>query len=429
MPTSYADLQSKLGDSDTYQTLRTNDPIKYGEEVVRLQAEGLSQKQIADLHSSSYQMVGRYQKIGKWPDEIKAHIQLHRDRVTNTKILNLASRRLTEEDLSAEIKSMIGDQGEGIKTFPTVNGFNELILKHDAVERRLMALESSLLSVKKKQVNSQPSEEVPSRSQSTSPGWSDLLHLSATKHDAIERRLMTVEANLLSVKGKEVESRPLEEKLGRNQPKILDWSTLLHLSTTPGMVLLMICITALTLYLVYQGVVFFSAVDPNPLSAVSSAVFSEFIPMITAGCFAMAKKFSHRAIAFTMLMTSIVGLGVFMHGSLATHMIQSSGQFERLSKSRDLVLASIAAHSDSVNTLPKTHISRREAIDAKIIADRQSLAKIDNELNSIESSGDGFSRTTNLGYSVWIRVAAMLLNAYLIHIFFSAYYLRSRDIR
>ncbi len=427
MSASYTNPQAELGDSNTYQYLR-NDPIKYGEEVWRLQAEGLSQKQIAEAHSCHYQMVGRYQKIGKWPDEIKALIRLHRTKFTNTKILSLASRRLSEEELSAEIKSMIGGQGDGVKTFPTVNGFNELVLKHEAIEQRLMALESILLKIEERQIEPKVLEEKPTHNQSNSLDRTAPSHLEGGTHAAIEQRLMALESNLLVPVERQGWPIASEEKPIHNQSTHLDWSTLWHLSTTPGMVLLMICITALTSYLVYQGIIFFSAIDSNPLSAISSAAFSEFIPMITACCFAMLTKNTHRVIAFTMLMTSIVGLGVFMHGSLATHMIQSSGRFERLTKARELVLASIAAHSDSFNALPKTHISRREDIDAKIIADRESLAKIDDELKSMESSGDGFAKTTNLGYSVWIRVAAMLLNAYLLHIFFSAFYLRRREV-
>lgn len=200
----------------------------------------------------------------------------------------------------------------------------------------------------------------------------------------------------------------------------LKWQDLFVMLTKPSSVLLMACIAILISYLVYQGVVFFSAIDPQPISAISSAIVSELVPFLTAACFALAPKLSHRIVAFMMLVTSIIGLGLFMHKSISTQITQSSGYYERISKSRELTLASIDSYTKSLATLPEAYVSKRREISKEISAERENLTKIDREIRHLEISG-GESRNTDLNYAVWIRLAAMLLNAYLIHLLFSTF--------
>src|SRR5688500_11399099 len=92
----------------TYHRQRSTDPIKYGEMLVRMQDDGRNQKQIADELSCNRQMVGRYQRIGKWSAEVKALVQANREKITNTKILNLASRPLSEVKLRAGARGTWG---------------------------------------------------------------------------------------------------------------------------------------------------------------------------------------------------------------------------------------------------------------------------------------------------------------------------------
>lgn len=363
-------ISTKL-ESDTYQHQRSSDPIKYGEMLVCMQEAGLTQQEIADKLSCHRQMVGRYQRIGKWPAEVKEFIHTHREKITNTKILNFASRALSDKELLTELKTMIGEpqdnnQGELIH-FPSIDGINELIAKLEAIEQRLLNLETSIESVElNRQATIPPSNKA---------------------------------------------------KLAINSD--LTWAWLLHTAVKPCSVLLMICITILTAYLVYQGMVFFSAIDPNPISAISSSVISELVPFLSAACFALATKWSPRLIALLMLLMSIVGLGFFMHKSISSQLTQGSGRYERLIKSRELALASIATHMGALATLPDSHVSKRQEITNKIGLERAGLANIDSDISALESSGG--SGSMDLNYALWIRIAAMLLNAYLIHLFFSGF--------
>ncbi|MCB9229672.1 MAG: hypothetical protein H6618_08685 [Deltaproteobacteria bacterium] len=366
MTPSLSSAKVFIDDANTYQKLRITNPVKYGEELARLCDEGHTQKEIAEYLSCNRQMVGRYQRIGKWPANIKEIIQLNRESITNTKILNLASRSLSDSELLTEITSMVGrQQSDGeVKAFPTVTGFNELISKLEAIENRLIALEGQC------------------------PG-----EISATGTTQIpDEECAQVSCNL-------------------------SWRALLNTAMKPASALLVICITFLTAYLIYQGVVFFSAIDPVPLSAISSAIVSELIPFLSAACFALAVKSSHRVIALAMLLTSILGLGIFMHSSLSSQMTLGSGRYERLAENRRLTVAAIGAHLSALEKIPETYITKRQELMAGIGAERQNLASIDHNISLLENSGGDF-HNTGLGYAVWIRIAAMLLNAYLIHLFF-----------
>lgn len=247
--------------------------------------------------------------------------------------------------------------------------------------------------------------------------------------DCLSQSLKNVDKN--ETQNGFTDTRPLHKEAALNQIQLdnlpenlldnpISWGELLATTIRPSSVLIVLCISFLTVYLVYQGVVFFSAIDPVPISAISSAVVSEIIPFLCAACFALATKNSHRLIAFAMLMLTIVGLGFFMHSSLSTQLTRGSGRYERLVESRKLTMATIATHSSALDNLPETYITKRQSLAEKIGLERENLDRIDREIDSLESYGSGF-HNTGLGYAVWIRIAAMLLNAYLIHLFFSGF--------
>lgn len=224
-----------------------------------------------------------------------------------------------------------------------------------------------------------------------------------------------------------------DDELMKSKPQVVEdaqsetsWVDVFRILIKPASMMLLIVIPVLTAYLVNQGGIFFAAIDP--ISARSNAVISELIPFLAAASFALTSKFSQKIIAASLLLVSIVGMGLFMHKSLADEITQGSGAYERLSKSREFQLASINSQTSTLLSLPESFFTKRQAIEDKIRHEREKLAEMDHQLNTLEA-GAASSTSLSISYSVWLRVAAMILNAYLVHLFFSLFRHESRRRR
>ncbi len=355
----------KLISDDTYQKMKSEDPIRYGEYLCKLQDAGLTQTQIANKLKTNRQLVGRYQKIGKWPQELKEFISKNRRYISNTAMLNATMSLKEDEQILTEFKNLIGIQPAAqelnaeIKTFPTLPPFLDLA-----------------------------------------------------------KRIETIETHLALVATK----KPLalfEEQAGKNfSINQLSWRDLINALITPGSVFTLICIISISAYLIHQSLLFFKLIDPNDYSAISSAVISEAIPIFSAACLALSAERLYKISSFIILISTIICLGFFMHASLGDKMTKQSGQFSRLTDQRQGTLSDIEDLSRTLSALPPSFFTKRQQLVQEIQKNRDRLGRIDVMLSkeTLERSDVNQILFT---YSVWIRVAAMLLNAIFVHFLFS----------
>lgn len=353
-------VANRDNDVDTYQKMRSAHPIKYGEYLCELHERGLSQKDIAESLKTNRQLVGRYQRIGRWDGEIKTFLEGNRQFISNTAILNAAMSPKSKDELLEEFKKLVGntsgprtvDTHMGkLKQFPTLPAFSEISARLSSLEQRFESL-------------------------------------AATSE--------------LSVKSKK---------------ERLPWVDLFFQLTRPESMFLLICITGLSSYLIHQGLLFFSAIDHDSASSLSSAIVSETIPLLSAACLALSTQRSRKIIAMIILGATIAGLGFFMHTSLADRMTKQSGYFTRLNTDREIILSTVEALRASMASLPETYITKRQSLASQISNEQAKLSEVNAFLGKVEVQRANIN-IVSLFYSVWLRIAAMILNAFLVHLFF-----------
>ena len=98
-------------------------------------------------------------------------------------------------------------------------------------------------------------------------------------------------------------------------------------------------------------------------------------------------------------------------------MTKQSSHFSRLDTDRNISLDSIQTLTAAVKVLPDTFLSKKQQLLGQIQTERDKLGALNERLNSIESSQSSIDPIA-LSYSVWLRLAAMLMNTLLVHLFF-----------
>lgn len=314
-----------LSQYQSFKTLQRTSPIKCGEYLCEIAAEGLTQSQIAERVGSDRHTVGRYLKIGRWDDEVK-ELAGH-ENISKTSIIRAASRPW--------------DKGQLIQYLT------------------------------KGEISQPATQKAPEPAQ--------------TPTECTESEI--------------------------------SWRYLRHFVSSPGNVSLLLCIFSFSGYLLHQGYLFFSAVDSNFASALSSAFFSEAIPVVSAACLAMSVKWSHKALTGTIMMATIIGVGVFMHASIHNQSISKSEGSTRYEAEKDALNGSILAISESINALPSSYATKRQQLAEQLNRQRAELSAVHANITQAVDQTQSRSQIP-LSYGAWIRIAAMLLNAFLVHQFF-----------
>jgi hypothetical protein len=181
---------------------------------------------------------------------------------------------------------------------------------------------------------------------------------------------------------------------------------------------LILLISGLTGYLMHQGFLFFASGEPDFTKALSSAIVSEAIPIICAGVFALTDSRRFKILSAIFLVTSIIGLGVFMKDGVVGNSLTQNFQYKAVQEERDLIHKSIETLNKSLAALPENYASKKEALRQEIETQRKNLlanTEASKNISGIVTQGTSAA----VSYNVWIRIAAMLINAMLIHLLFT----------
>ena len=190
----------------------------------------------------------------------------------------------------------------------------------------------------------------------------------------------------------------------------LTWIGLFKTLTTPQTFFCLLAITGLTSYLIQQGMIFFAHVESTQNSLVSNAILAEAISLISAAFFAISIRKSHKFLLGIILTGSIIGMGCFMHASIGQQMITQSTISKQTQLEQKILNSSLTALSQSLNSLPANYVSKRQELIRQLDFQRAELNKLDLKPGSIS-----LTTSATFTFSVWLRVAAMLLNALLVH--------------
>lgn len=194
----------------------------------------------------------------------------------------------------------------------------------------------------------------------------------------------------------------------------LTWLGVFKNIIKPAPFFCLLAIAGFTSYLIQQGILFFEMVEADNQSIISSAILAEAIPLISAACFALSFKKSHKILLGIIFGGSIVGMGFFMHASIGQQMTAQSDVSKQTHLEKRVLNSSLTALSESLSALPENYVSKRQELIQQINFQRAELGKLDTQTGTL---GQAISLTSNAAFTfgVWLRVAAMLLNALLVH--------------
>jgi hypothetical protein len=347
--------------SSQYQTLKRENPIKCGEMLLALKNQGLTQKQIGEKINANRHMIGRYLRMANWDADIKRLAIT----VGRTQIFRAAEKSLSKAELIQWFCSKRRD----------ISSSSEI----EHPERGDISFPNEIEHSERRDTSSLNEIEHQERGDISFPHRG--ISLTGANHD-------------------------------------MGWAELGAALSKPTSTILGTCILLLSGYLLHQGYLFFEMIESNTISAISSAVMSEMIPLILAACIALSSKSMGRIFLTTCLFASVVGVGLFMHASIDKQGTENSSGFKQRQFETKVLNNSIASLSESLSELPVSYASKRQNLVSQIDAQRETLSAIQSKPILQASSG------AQQGYSVWLRIAAMLLNAFLAHMFFG--FLRAR---
>ena len=193
------------------------------------------------------------------------------------------------------------------------------------------------------------------------------------------------------------------------------WVSIFHSLIEPQGLSLTLLVGVLSSYLFYQGFQFFQKLEPDFVTALSSAVISEAIPILLAGLFALSNSRLLKLFCAVFLVATISGLGVFMKNGVVSNSLVQSTQYKTLQEEKEFIDKSIKSLDEDIDALPEIYATKK----ARLRQDKDTqmgLRKANTEAIKKISGAQGTN--TDVGYEVWIRVAAMLLNAMFVHLLF-----------
>ena len=196
------------------------------------------------------------------------------------------------------------------------------------------------------------------------------------------------------------------------------WVSIFHSLIEPQGLSLTLLVGVLSSYLFYQGFQFFQKLEPDFVTALSSALVSESIPIVCAGIFALSNSKRIKLISALFLIISVIGLGSFMREGVVGNSLTHNLQYKAVQEERDVILKSIESLNTSLAALPENYASKRETLRQEIETQRKNLNA---NTKATEHVSGVMASTANaaVSYNVWIRIAAMLINAMLIHLLFT----------
>lgn len=188
------------------------------------------------------------------------------------------------------------------------------------------------------------------------------------------------------------EKRSIEEQWSRVGIVIASPASLANVSVMSG----------LSAYLITQS--------HNFMGSWSTAIVSESIPFLAAAMIPCCASLMGRTALRGLVLASLIGLTMFFHSGISNDSVKNSDSYTRMVESRNTIVGQIKALTVSLENIPGNYATKRADLGGQIKDAQAALANSDTALASVKSEG-----SSSVAYEVWIRLGAMILNAYLVH--------------
>lgn len=237
-------------------------------------------------------------------------------------------------------------------------------------------------------------------------------HTSNAKVIDIKTKLAL--ASIEEVKEVKTEKKVKSEKLGNKTETVEPKNTLLFFT-----------VSFITLYLVYQNYDFFSNTNTNShivqiagvgvlVTPLLNSIVAEVVLLTSAAFTKIADNITTKVIAWSILLTMIFALGVFMHSSINSNLTGSSNNVQAILNQKQDAVKAKEGYEIEKDQLDPTWIYRRGQLQKKIDIERATIVSLDKKIAETKTVS-GENLTSVIVYNTILRIAAMLLNAIAVH--------------
>lgn len=182
-------------------------------------------------------------------------------------------------------------------------------------------------------------------------------------------------------------------------------------------------ILMITGYLAYQNYDFFLATNINSdvlagteiqVTPLLNSLIAEILLLVSAAYTKIASSRSVKALAWMVLITMLIGLGVFMHSSLHSGLSKNDTNVQSLLNQKQDALKAKESYEKDKEQIPADWIGRRSQLQKKIDQERALIAQLDSQLASVKTVSSQNLQAVII-YNSLLRIVAMIVNALLAH--------------
>ena len=168
-----------------------------------------------------------------------------------------------------------------------------------------------------------------------------------------------------------------------------------------------------SVFLTWQGASFFMKQGYTQEEAWTISIFGELLLIVSSGLVFFAETKNMKQVFTLICSLSIVLLGAFLHNGVKKSLVEANPEYKRVQSEYLLIQSDIENLKSEKESQPETYKTKKrefqEQIDSKLV----DLKTYSEKLTQFESKSMGIGEY----YVAWIRIALMILNAYLVHAF------------
>ncbi len=172
-----------------------------------------------------------------------------------------------------------------------------------------------------------------------------------------------------------------------------------------------------SLFLIWQGAVFFTKQGYSLEEAYVCSVFGELLLVVSSGLVFYSETKRTKQLFSGICFLSIFLLGAFLHNGVRKSLVESNSEYKRLQSEYKLTLSTVESFKKDKESQPENYKTKKQEIQNKIDSKLSELKTYSSKLNIFESQ----SMSIGEYYLAWIRIALMILNAYLVHAFLKSF--------
>lgn len=175
-----------------------------------------------------------------------------------------------------------------------------------------------------------------------------------------------------------------------------------------------------SVFLIWQGAQFFMKQGYSQEEAYVCSVFGELLLIVSSGLVFYGETKRTKQVFMFICSLSIFLLGAFLHNGVKKSLLDASPEYQRTKSEYALIKNNIEDLKRDKLNQPESYKTKKLEIQNTIDKKMISLGAHSSMLRAFESKSMGLGDY----YIAWIRIALMVLNAYLVHAFLKEFSLR-----